>query len=99
MSKKSRFVDEELHKLRLRSLQFCYDLSEGNSLKEIQLSVLAEKLLADKVEIKDSKDIKLLGAIQYLEDKGFLEQTFFPTHVVRITHLGIDEVEFIFPTL
>ncbi len=86
-------IARELRELRVRVLQLYYDLTKGNSLNVVYLPVLTEKLGID------SKDIKLLGTIQYLDDKGFLEQTGSPVEVVRITYLGIDEVEFGFPDL
>ena len=91
-----RVVGEELHKFRIKTLELCYKLSEGNSLNDISIQGLAEKL-----GIKDSHDTKLLGAVQYLADKGFLRlhQSGSMSMPVRVTHLGIDEVELNFPSL
>ncbi|MBA7492337.1 hypothetical protein ES702_02887 [subsurface metagenome] len=91
-----RVVGKELHRFRIKTLELCYELSEGNSLNNISIQNLAEKL-----GIKDSHDIKLLGAVQYLADKGFLElhKSGSLNMPVRVTHLGIDEVELNFPRL
>lgn len=91
-----RVVGEELHRFRIKTLELCYELSEGNSLNDVSIWDLAEKL-----GIKDSHDIKFLGAIQYLADKGFLKlhELGSLSMPVRVTHLGIDEVELNFPRL
>ena len=71
-------------------LQLHYELSEANSWNLVMRSVVAEKL-----GIKDFNNSKLLGAIKYLEDKGFLKVV---TNMEdQITDLGIDEVEDGFP--
>jgi len=72
-------------------LQLHYELSEANSWNLVMRSVVAEKL-----GIKDFNDDKLLGAIKYLEDKGFLKA--MTNMEDQITDLGIDEVENGFPS-
>jgi len=72
-------------------LQLHYELSEANSWNLVMRSVVAEKL-----GIKDFNDDKLLGAIKYLEDKGFLKA--MTNMEDQITDLGIDEVEDGFPS-
>jgi len=91
-----RVVGEELHKFRIKTLELCYELSEGNPLNNVSTQALAEKL-----GIKDPNDIKFLGAIKYLADKEFLKlhKSGYLSKPVRVTHLGIDEVELNFPSL
>lgn len=72
--------------LRRKILECHYNFSEGNSLNLVSRTEVAEKL-----DFNDDNDPKLLGAIKYLEDKGFLKVV---TNVQdQITDLGIDEVE------
>ncbi|MCX6738282.1 MAG: hypothetical protein NTY11_02620 [Candidatus Parcubacteria bacterium] len=78
---------EEKQKFRREILKLHYELSEGNSLNLVMRPMVAEKLGFKE----DYNNDELLGAINYLEDKGFLR---VQTNVQdQITDSGIDEVE------
>ena len=77
--------------LRQKILELHYELSDGSSWKHVLRPDVGKKLGVDH------NNDKLLGAIKYLEDKGFLKVA---TNVEEtITVYGIDEVENGFPTL
>ena len=82
---------ENKKEFRKKVLQLHYDISKGNSWNLVMRTVLAEKWGIENYNNED-----LLGAIKYLEDKGYLSVV---TNMEdQITDLGIDEVEKNFPS-
>lgn len=83
---------ETKKEFRKKILQLHYDISQGNA-----LNLVIRTFVAEKLGFEDYNDDELLGAIRYLEDKGYLKVA---TNMEdQITDLGIDEVEESFPNL
>lgn len=80
------------NEFRKKVLQIHYDISKGNIWNPVMRTIVAQRL-----ELKDYNENDLLGAIKYLEDKGYLKT--LTNMNDQITALGIDEVENDFPNL
>ena len=80
---------KEKKTVRKKVLSAHYELSDANIWKPVLRSEVAERLVINN-------DEGLLGAITYLEEKGYLSAT--DNIADQITALGIDEVEAGYPS-